>query len=83
MNTASVTEPETLTDDEIAALYATASDVTMKTLTREMTRRDRRAAQSAADKAWGRVKAEWYDAAYAQYLQADAECRGTCSAKTD
>lgn len=66
-----------LTDDELAERFAVAEGDGLAALIAEAARRDRRAEQSRKDREWwARVHAEWYDMAYAQYLQADAECRG-------
>lgn len=71
-----------LADDEIAALCNSGEPEAGKAAITEMTRRDQRARQSAADKAWWlRVSAEWHDFAYAQYLAADSECRGELLSK--
>ena len=75
-------ELRALTDTEIIALYAAAAEDDAAALLREMARRDRKTAQSAADRAWwARVSAEWRDFAHAQYLAAEEECRGNLVAR--
>ena len=62
-----------LTEDALAEMYSTADDDTQAAILAECARRDR--ADKARDKRRA-VEAEWYDAAFAQYLAAEAECRG-------
>lgn len=62
-----------LTDDELADLYNEGDDATRAAVMDECTRRDR-AARAAAERE--RIRAEWHDAAYADYLAAEEECRG-------
>jgi hypothetical protein len=68
-----------LTDDEIAAMFGTAGEADQFAIVAEMERRD---AADAKAKAHGRYRttgdaADWYEAAHAQYLAADAACAGT------
>jgi hypothetical protein len=67
-----------LEDDELAALYATAEDdATIAAILVEGERRDRKARRTEVDKArWAAVHEEWMLSAHAQYLAAEAECRG-------
>jgi hypothetical protein len=75
MNTTSV-DLKALTDDELAERYAADEDLAAEIL-REMARRDRKARQHARDAArWAATYDEWHAGAYAQYLAAEAECRG-------
>ena len=67
-----VTQLRTLTDAELSDAYA-AGQLDYAALEAECTRRDRRDRARVA----GRARhAEWEAAAYAQYLTADAYCRG-------
>jgi hypothetical protein len=64
----------TLTDDELLALYLAAADDAGRELAlAEGARRDRLDRARRVSEA---QRAEWHDAAHAQYLAADAECRG-------
>jgi hypothetical protein len=66
-----------LTDDELAALMATAGEATVTAIIREIGRRERVAATKARDAArWAATYAAWHDAAYAQFLAAEAETKG-------
>jgi hypothetical protein len=67
-----------LSGNELEQRYAEAGDDTeVAAVLAELVRRERRAAQSASDRAWwARVSAEWYDFTHAQYLAADAQCKG-------
>lgn len=66
-----------LTDDELAELYGNGDEATQAAVLREAARRDRKTAQTARDKArWAAVNADWLDWAQAQFLAAEAECRG-------
>jgi hypothetical protein len=63
-----------LADADLEALYAAAEDDALIVLAvAEMTRRERCARERAIRHA---VNAEWFLAAHAQYLQAEAACRG-------
>lgn len=65
---------EAVGDEELEALYgSTGDDDLVLRVVREMERRERRERRQAARAA---EEAEWYLAAHAQYLQAEAECRG-------
>ena len=59
-------------DEELLALYRSDEDAATAALA-EAARRDRTDRAAAARAA---IRAEWYDAAYAQFLQAEAVCRG-------
>jgi hypothetical protein len=73
----SETEIRTLSDDQLAALYAAADNTLQSVILAEGTRRDRRDKQSAVDKArWQRSEAEWFDGAHAQFLAAEAQTSG-------
>lgn len=64
-------------DEDIAALYADADEDTAAELRSEMARRDAKDATHARDAArWAAVTQAWMDWQHAQYLAADAECRG-------
>ena len=72
MTTATLPRLRRLSDDELAQAWHVGA-VDLATLTAECGRRDR------ADRSAAKRKAErsaWYDAAHAQYLAADAQCRG-------
>jgi hypothetical protein len=66
-----------LSDGELAALYAGGGEPTQAAVLAECDRRDRAVAASgkARDKRRA-VTAEWYDAAHAQFLAAEAGCKG-------
>lgn len=71
-----------LTDDQLAALYGQSDQVTQAAVLREAQRRDRKAAQSAKDKQrWMAVTTEWLNWAHAQFLAAEAACRGNLLSK--
>jgi hypothetical protein len=63
----------TLSDEELAALYGAGDDDLSAAVLAECARRDR--ADKARDKRRA-VSAEWYDAMFAQYMQAEDACRG-------
>jgi hypothetical protein len=66
-----------MSDEALADLYATAGDKAAAAIRAEMARRDARDATHAKDAArWAATTAEWMDWQHAQYLAADAECRG-------
>jgi hypothetical protein len=66
-----------LTDTQLNTLYTTGDTATQAAVLTEAARRDRRAKQSAADKAWWRrIETEWFDGAHAQYLAAETETNG-------
>ena len=58
-----------MSDEELRELYAADEPAALA----EAARRDR---ADRAARAREQLRAEWYDAAYEQYLAADAECRG-------
>ena len=58
-----------MSEDELLDLYRSGDTAALA----EAKRRDQ-AAKAARDRE--QIRAEWYDAAYEQYLAADAECRG-------
>jgi hypothetical protein len=60
-------------DDELAALYGSADEATARLVLTEAARRDRLERGRAARNA---ISADWFLFAHAQYLAADAECRG-------
>ena len=62
-----------LPDDELLALYQVGDDAEQAAALAEAARRDR---AERARKVRQATHAEWYDAAFAQYLAAEAECRG-------
>ena len=62
-----------MTEDALLAVYRDGSDTDRDAVMAECRRRDR---ADRARKVRQAVAAEWRDAAYAQYLAADAECRG-------
>ena len=64
-----------LSDGELAALYDADEDAKEAVLA-ECDRRDRQARVAPARDARARLHAEWYDAAYADYLAAEAACVG-------
>jgi len=64
------------TDTELAELYEAASDEERAALLAEMDRRDRADRMAVARKRLAEIRAEGYDASYAQYLEADAWTRG-------
>jgi hypothetical protein len=67
----------TLTDEALANVYATGSEVEQKAVLAEMARRDRRDAQKATDKVrWAQVKNEWLLIAEAQHNAAEAATNG-------
>ena len=57
-----------LSDDELAALFNAGSEDVQAAVLAEAARRDRADRARQARRA---VSAEWYDAAFAQYLQAE------------
>ncbi len=66
-------ELRALPDDALCGAYRSADDRAGRRILAEAARRDqadRHARLRAA------VRAEWYDAMFAQYLAAEAECRG-------
>lgn len=66
-----------LTDDQLIEVYSNGDEATQAAVLREATRRDRKAAQTARDKArWAAVNTEWMSWAHAQFLAAEAACRG-------
>lgn len=66
-----------MSDEALADLYTEADDATRAALLAEMARRDRKAAAHARDAArWDATTARWMEWQHAQYLAADAECRG-------
>jgi len=67
--TVALQDMRAMSDEELRELYAADEPAALA----EAARRDRadRAARSREQ-----LRAEWYDAAYEQYLAADAECRG-------
>jgi hypothetical protein len=62
-----------LSDDQLGDLDGRGDDDTRAAVLAEAARRDRARARRRQHRA---VKSEWYDAAYAQYLAAEAGCRG-------
>ena len=62
--------------DELAALYGAGDDETRAAVLEECERQDRAARVAPAQDALRRLHAEWYDAAYADYLAAEAACVG-------
>jgi hypothetical protein len=74
-----VTSLRALSLDQLAELYGAGDDDTMAAVLAETERRDQaeqaRRARSARRAVSGET-AEWYDAAFAQYLAAEAETRG-------
>lgn len=66
-----------LSDNDLADLYIGSDEATQTAILREMTRRDRRDAQTARDKArWAAVYQQWYLWAHSQFIAAEDECRG-------
>lgn len=66
-----------LTENELAGIYSTADEATQAAVLREATRRDRKDAQTARDKArWAAVNTEWMSWAHAQFIAAEGACRG-------
>lgn len=75
-----MTEPSTITaefralpDDALCAAYGGADERARRRILAEAARRDQADKQARLRAA---VRAEWYDAMFAQYMAAEAECRG-------
>ena len=65
-----------VTDEELAALFAAADDLTRAAVQREADRRDREDRLAKTRAKGAAVYAEGEQAAYAQYRQAEEFCRG-------
>ncbi len=65
-----------MTDGELAALYDAGDADTVTAVLAECKRRDDAQRVAPARDALARLHAEWYDAAYADYLAAEAACVG-------
>lgn len=65
-----------LTDDQLADIYQ-ADPSAFDAVAAELDRRDRAARMTKARKRLGEIRGEGDTAAFAQYLEADAACRGT------
>jgi len=64
-------------DEELAELYGNGDEAMQAAVLAEATRRDRKSAQTARDKArWAAVHAEWQVWAHAQFTAAENETRG-------
>jgi hypothetical protein len=63
----------TLSDEELALAYHQGDEATCKAVLDEAHRRDVHERDRAR---WAAVHSEWYDCAHAQYLAAEAQCRG-------
>jgi hypothetical protein len=63
-------------DAELAALYDAGGYEAAAEILAECERRDRAARVAPAQAARGRLHAEWYDAAYADFIAASAACGG-------
>ena len=74
-NATAPTSLRKLSDAELTALYAADENAAPEVLA-ECERRDRQARVAPAQDALRRLHAEWYDAAYADYLAAEAACVG-------
>ena len=72
MTTATLPRLRELDDNQLSEAWHVGA-VDLATLTAECARRDRADRSAAKRKA---ERSEWYDAAHAQYLAADAQCRG-------
>ena len=70
--TAAALDLRGLPDEDLLSLYRSDEDAATAALA-EAARRDRTDRAAAARAA---IRAEWYDAAYAQFLQAESVCRG-------
>ena len=70
-----------MTDDQIAALYYTDDQDMSAAALHEMDRRDRAAKMGSARRALDGIRAEGDSAAFTQYLEADAYCRGNLLSK--
>lgn len=68
-----VTNLRNLSDEELAAIYHHGGEQAEKAVIRELRRRE--TSERDRDR-WAAVYQEWHDFAHAQYLAAEAECRG-------
>ena len=69
-----------MTEDELAALYET-DEGAFAAVAAELDRRDRAARMAKARNRLGEIRGEGDSAAFAQYLEADAACRGNLLSK--
>jgi hypothetical protein len=66
------------TDAGLQRMYASADETTCRAILAECARRDRADKAARTREA---IRGEWYDAMFAQYLAAEAECRGNLLSK--